>query len=141
MWNYDPVFFGTLGAEPPTNKKHWDASIQIYSVGRASGLGAEATFEIRMAATWMWSIAVLSLQGQTLVIDGVLEKGSPGIDVPTPSSPLEVPQFLVAIAAALDVRWDLATTRPGGNRVLSKQLSRWIKATLADEIDLIRGAR
>jgi hypothetical protein len=132
MWIYDPVFFGTLGAEPPTGKKHWNAYVQIYSVGRASGLGAEATFEIRGGGHWMWTIAVLSLEGFTRVINGVLEEGSPAIDVPTPLSPLEVPQFLVAIAAALDLRWDLATTRPGGNRVLSKQLSRWIKATLAD---------
>ena len=131
MWIYDPVFFGVLGAEPPTGKD-WDAAVQVYSVGRASGLGAEATFEIRGGRHWMWSIAVLSLEGQTLVINGVLEGGSPAIDVPTPSSPLEVPQFLVAIADALDLRWDLATTRSGGNRVLSKQLSRWIKATLAD---------
>lgn len=130
MWGYDPVFFGALGAEPPTGKA-WNADVQVYSVGRASGLGAEAAFELRGGRHWMWSIAVLSLHGQTLVIDGVLEDGSPAIDVPTPSTPLEVPRFLVAIAAALDLRWDIATTRHGGNRVLSKQLAGWIQAALA----------
>lgn len=126
LGNLNAAFCDALGVVPPVGK-NWTVHASIRSVGR----DAEGTFQVWGGHFESWSIHLRTFDGESLIEEGTLHDGSPSLDVPLPSSPLEVPQFLVAFAAAHGIRWDLATTRCGGNRVLAKQLRGWIEATLA----------
>lgn len=125
----EPVhaFVDALGAEAPRG----DWTVHVTIVAAYSFLGEErearAVLQVSGGKLASWSVDVVSVWGAFHVEDGALLEGSPELEVHVPSSPLEVPQLLVAIAATLGdgVRWELATAKYGGNRVLAKHLRDW----------------